>query len=240
MDRSEQLTRKALKTIPQGTYRYADCLDNDGIELDKPVRIEVAATIEGGTAHCDFESTGPQTKGPFNAVPSGSQAAAYFAVRSLTDPSIPTNGGCFRPVTLRLPEGTLVNPEESAPVNSRTATIKRIASCIVGALKEAPPARVPADASSSSLVLMFGGKQDDGYAFRGRRVQCRRQRRWPTARWRRCHRDKRQQLHEPAGGGPGVGGTGTGPPHGPARRFGRPRPVPRRPGLRAGVRVLNR
>jgi N-methylhydantoinase B len=165
LDRSEQLTRKALAEIPNGTYRYVDYLDNDGIDLETPVRIEVAVTISDGSLHCDFEGTGQQTRGPFNAVPSGSQAAAYFAVRALTDPSIPTNGGCFRPVTLHLPKGSLVNPVEPAPVNSRTATIKRITSCIIGALKDAMPARIPADGSSELLVLMFGGQRADGKAF---------------------------------------------------------------------------
>ena len=165
LDRSETLTRKALAAIPDGTYRYEDWLDNDGIDLDSPVPIRVAVTIDGDTMHCDFEGTGAQVRGPFNAVPSGAQAAAYYAVRALTDASIPTNGGCFRPVTLRLPEGSLVNPVEPAPVNSRTATLKRIASVLVGALKDALPERVPADGASALLVLMFGGRRDDGRRY---------------------------------------------------------------------------
>ena len=165
LDRSEALTRAALAEIPDGTYHYVDFLDNDGIELDKPVRIEIAVTIAGETMHCDFTGTGPQTRGPFNAVPSGSQAAAYFAVRALTDPTIPTNGGCFRPVSLHLPEGTLVNPVEPAPVNSRTSTIKRITSVIVGALKDALPDKVPADGASELLVLMFGGARSNGRRY---------------------------------------------------------------------------
>ena len=150
---------------PDGQYRYFDYLDNDGIDLDTPVRIEVCVEVRGETLHCDFTGTSAQTRGPFNAVPSGSQAAAYFAVRALTDSSIPTNGGCFRPVSLHLPPGSLVNPVEPAPVNSRTSTLKRIASCIVGALKEALPDAVPADGSSQLTVLMFGGTHSNGQAF---------------------------------------------------------------------------
>ena len=165
LDRSEALTRKALSKIPDGVWRYVDFLDNDGIALDEPVRIEVAVRVAGETMHCDFTGTGPQTRGPFNAVPSGSQAAAYYAVRAITGASIPTNGGCFRPVSLHLPEGSLVNPTEPAPVNSRTSTIKRIASCLVGALRQAMPERVPADGASALLVLMFGGRRADGKRF---------------------------------------------------------------------------
>ena len=165
LDRSERLTREALRAIPQGTYRYLDYLDNDGIELDRPVPIQVAVTIGDGTLHCDFEGTSAQVRGPFNCVRSGAQAAAFYAVRALTDAAIPTNGGCFRPVSLALPEGSLVNPLEPAPVGSRTSTIKRITSCIVGALKEALPERVPADSASELLVLMFGGRRAGGKRF---------------------------------------------------------------------------
>ena len=165
LDRSEQLTRKALEAIPDGTYSYVDYLDNDGVNLDESVRIEVAVTVSGNKLHCDFEGTDPQTRGPFNAVKSGSQAAAYYAVRAVTDSSIPTNGGCFRPVSLHLPEGTLVNPVEPAPVNSRTATLKRIAGSIVGALKGALPEQIPADSAGELLVLSLGGKNLSGKPY---------------------------------------------------------------------------
>ena len=38
-------------------------------------------------------------------------SAVYFALKAITDPTGPTNGGCFRPIELHLPEGTSVNPE---------------------------------------------------------------------------------------------------------------------------------
>jgi N-methylhydantoinase B len=165
LDRSEILTREALRKIPEGTYRYVDFSDNDGIELDKNIRFEVAVTVKDGTFHCDFTGSSPQVRGPFNCVPSGSLAAACYAVRAVTDPDIPTNAGCFRPITLELPKGSVVNPMEPAPVNSRTATIKRITGCILGALKDVAPDRVPADNCGEMLALMFGGRYGDGTAF---------------------------------------------------------------------------
>ncbi|MGD9884404.1 MAG: hydantoinase B/oxoprolinase family protein [Reyranella sp.] len=165
LDRSEVLTRAALKTIPAGTYRYVDYSDNDGIELDRPIRFEVAVTVKDGAFHCDFTGSSPQVRGPFNCVPSGSLAAACYAVRAVTDPTIPTNAGCFRPITLELPKGSIVNPIEPAPVNARTATIKRITGCILGALKEVLPERVPADSSGELVVLAFGGKHAGGTPF---------------------------------------------------------------------------
>jgi len=165
LDRSEKMTRAALRTLPEGTYRYVDWLDNDGVDLDRRVRIEVAATVRDGTIHFDFTGSNPQVRGPINCVPSGAQAAAYYAVRALTDAQIPTNGGCFRPVTLHLPEGSIVNPQAPAAVNARTATIKRICGAMIGAFADAVPDRVPAASAGLSVMLAFGGRRADGSHF---------------------------------------------------------------------------
>jgi N-methylhydantoinase B/oxoprolinase/acetone carboxylase alpha subunit len=163
--RSETMTRQALAKIPDGTYRYVDFLDNDGIDLDKPIRIEVAVTVKDRALHIDFTGTSPQVRGPLNCVPSGSLAAACFAIRALTDPSIPTNAGCFRPITLHLPEGSLVNPREPAPVNARTSTIKRITGTIMGALAPVLGEKLPAPSAGQMLIVAFGGRTAQGKAF---------------------------------------------------------------------------
>jgi len=163
--RAETMTRAAIRAIPDGTYRYVDWLDNDGIDLDRRLRIEVAVTVAGDDILFDLTGTSPQARGPVNCVPSGSLAAACFAVRALTDPSIPNNGGCFRPITLKLPEGSLVNPRAPAPVNARSATIKRITGCMLAALAEVLPDRVPAPSGGELLVMAFGGHWQGGRPF---------------------------------------------------------------------------
>jgi N-methylhydantoinase B len=165
LDRSEAMTRDVLRTLPNGTYRAVDFLDNDGVDLDRSIRIEVAVTVDDAGMTIDFAGSSPQVRGPFNAVPSGSLAAACYVVRAITDPTIPTNGGCFRPIALRLPEGSIVNPKEPAPVNARTATIKRITGTILAAVAQAAPGRVPADNGGELLVLAFGGERSDGTRY---------------------------------------------------------------------------
>jgi len=165
LDRSEAMTRAALRRLPEGTFRYVDFLDNDGVELERRVRIEIAATVKDGSIHFDFTGTDGQVRGPINCVPSGAYAAAYYAVRALTDAQIPTNAGCFRPVSLHLPAGSLVNPKAPAAVNARTATIKRICGAMVSAFADAVPDRVPAASAGLSVMLAFGGKRADGSSF---------------------------------------------------------------------------
>lgn len=162
LDRSESMTRQTLWQLPQGTFRYVDFLDNDGVALGQPIRVEVAVTIGEGNILFDLTGTSPQVKGPMNCVLSAVQSAAFYAVRALTDPEIPNNGGCFRPISLIMPEGTVVNPVAPAAVNARGATMKRIAGCMVSALAQAMPERVSASSGGELLVLAFGGKWKNG------------------------------------------------------------------------------
>lgn len=166
LERAETMTRRALEQLPVGTYHAVDYLDNDGLDLDHRVRIEVTVKLPGdGTAHFDLSGSSPQVRGPINCVPSGSLAAACYVVRAITDPAIPNNGGCFRPISLALPPGSIVNPLPPAPVNARTATIKRITNTMLAAIAKALPDRVPAAHAGSLLVMAFGGRRGDGTAF---------------------------------------------------------------------------
>jgi N-methylhydantoinase B len=158
MEKAEAMTRACIAQIPDGRYRFTDFLDNDGIELDRPLQICATVTIQGSDITVDFEGTSPQARGPLNAVPSPTVAAVYYVIRAITDPSIPNNGGCFRVAKINLPEASLVNPTFPAPVNARTATVKRIADTLFGALAAALPERIPAAPSGVLTPIFIGGR----------------------------------------------------------------------------------
>jgi N-methylhydantoinase B len=155
--RGERLTRAQIETIPDGDYAFEDYLDDDGVDLGKRVKIAVTLRVRGSSMTFDFTGTDRQVRGPFNSVPASTMSAVFYAVRAISDASIPNNGGCFRAVDAVLPEGTIVNPRPPAPVSCRTATIKRIADTILGALVRALPGRMPAANSGTLLVMAFSG-----------------------------------------------------------------------------------
>ena len=158
LDHAETLTRQELKKIPDGTYTFVDYMDNDGIELDKPIRFQVAVTIKDSDFIVDFTGTSPQVKGPFNCVPSASYAVASYAVKVITGgSSIPNNNGCFRPISLILPEGSIVNPYPPAACGARTLTILRMSDAVLGALTKALPHRLLACSSGVMTSAHFGG-----------------------------------------------------------------------------------
>lgn len=162
LDHAERLTRQELAQIPDGTYEFCDYVDNDGVDLDRVLEIRVRVTVQGSDLHVDFAGTSAQARGPANCAPATILGPVYFAVRALTGAHIPNNSGCFRPVTISAPSGSLVWPERPAPVSIRYHTLKRVVDAILGALAPATPAKIPAASHGSDLCMSWGGEDPVG------------------------------------------------------------------------------
>ena len=108
MDYSEARMRAELKAFPDGHYAFDDYMEDDGIE-DRPYRIHVECHVQGDEIVVDFTGSDKQAKGPINATLGVTWSATYNALLHLTDPSIPKNSGCFRPIKVLAPPGTVVN-----------------------------------------------------------------------------------------------------------------------------------
>ncbi|MFM9847561.1 MAG: hydantoinase B/oxoprolinase family protein [Hyphomicrobiaceae bacterium] len=165
LDYAERRTRARIAEIPDGTYGFTDYMDNDGIDLDRRVPISITVTIRGGDVVVDYAGTSPQVRGPINAPLSGAHASVYFALRCVTDPTIPNNHGCYRPIQVVVPRGCLLNPAPGAPVAIRAHTLKRAADAVLGALVQAIPDRVPAAPAGSISCVSFGGTREDGTRY---------------------------------------------------------------------------
>jgi N-methylhydantoinase B/oxoprolinase/acetone carboxylase alpha subunit len=163
IEHAETLTRGRIREIPNGEYTFHDFIDDDGVNIHQPIRIEATVTVDESSLNVDFTGTGEQARGPVNSVPSATLSGVYYVVRAVTDPDIPNNAGCFAPVTITMPEGTLINPKPPAPVNARSLTVKRIVDVLFGALAEALPEQIPAAGNGQLLSHRFssinGGEQ---------------------------------------------------------------------------------
>jgi N-methylhydantoinase B len=165
MNRAEIVTRAHISEIPDGSYTFWDWLDNDGIVLDKRIRIQATLTIKGSDVLVDFAGTDPQVKGAANAAFSHAACVVAYCIRCVTDPTLPNNAGCFRPISVRLPEGSVVNPRHPAALNARTMTVCRMTDVIFGCLAQAAPERVRASSSSMEGVSFSGRRSRDGRAY---------------------------------------------------------------------------
>jgi N-methylhydantoinase A/oxoprolinase/acetone carboxylase beta subunit/N-methylhydantoinase B/oxoprolinase/acetone carboxylase alpha subunit len=157
MNQSEQLTRLKIEEIPAGRYTFYDFIDEDGVNHDKPIRLEVTVEVKGSDLYIDWEGTSPQTKGPINCVVSSSLAPCYYVVRAITDPTIPNNEGCYRMVHVNLPRGSLVNANPPGACGLRATTFIRMTDVLFGALIQAVPNRIGACSSGDENVHYVSG-----------------------------------------------------------------------------------
>ena len=151
---SERMVRQAIASLPDGCYRAEDRLE----PIEGELVIKAAVTIAGEEVEIDFSGTSPQHEGNLNCPLAVTRSACFFVVRSLTEPDLPASGGAFAPVTVRAPEGSLVNARPpAAVVAGNTETSSRIVDCVLSAFAQAIP--VPAQGQGTMNNLTFGNSR---------------------------------------------------------------------------------
>ena len=163
-----ELKDYAERRMREELAAFEDVLDDDGRgTTDLPVVATV--TIAEDAVTVDFTGTADQVPGPVNAVRAVTASATYFAVRAVTDPDIPPNHGCYRPITIETPAGSLVDADPpAAVVGGNLETSQRVTDVVLGAFADAAPDRVPAAGQGTMNNLTVGGTDPrDGspYAF---------------------------------------------------------------------------
>ena len=157
LDYSDRRMRHQISLLPQGEACFEDVLDNDGIS-EGSIPICVRVVIQGDQIEVDFSGTADQVCGPVNAVFAVTASATYYAIRAFADPDIPPNSGCYRPIKITAPEGSIVNACLPAPVvGGNLETSQRIVDVILGALGTLAPERSMAACQGSMNNLAIGG-----------------------------------------------------------------------------------
>ena len=157
LDYSAEMVKQTLMEIPAGRYHAIDWLELETAATN--ARIEVTITVgASGSIHFDFNGTSSQTHTPLNATEAITRSACLYVVRCMVNEDIPTNEGCFRPVTVNAPSGTLLNASHGAAVAAgNVETSQRIVDVILQALASAMPQSIPADSQGTMNNLTIGG-----------------------------------------------------------------------------------
>jgi N-methylhydantoinase B len=158
---SERRMRAALSSIGEGVFEARDYLEDR--EGEPRICIALRLELRDGEARFDYTGTSEQIAFPLNAVLGVTLSGIHYALRAATDPTIPMNDGCFRPVCVRVPEGSLLNPRRPAPVSGgNVETSMRNADVVLQALSQAAPSRIPACSGGTMSNVMLGGTRPDG------------------------------------------------------------------------------
>jgi 5-oxoprolinase (ATP-hydrolysing)/N-methylhydantoinase A len=141
-DRSEAAMRAAIDRIPDGAYTgQVEC---DAV-VDRILILPVCIRVKGDELTVDWEGAPPQvSRGGVNCTYSYTAAHSTYALKCLLTPNVPSNAGCFRPLHVRAPEGSILNCRYPAAVNARTMVGWYCAPAIFSALARALPDRTQA------------------------------------------------------------------------------------------------
>lgn len=162
MDYSERRMRAEVDAIPDGVYEARDWMEDTGYS-EEPAEICVKVTVQGDEIAFDYSGTAPQVDGPVNAPLGVTIAGIFYTLISITDPTIPVNDGCFRPVALNVSEGCMMNPRRPAPVaGGNVETSQRNVDVLMRALAQAVPEKVPAAGPGTMSNISIGGLREDG------------------------------------------------------------------------------
>lgn len=134
IEQGERAVREVIAAWPDGISTVTGYLDNDGIRLDRPVRITVTARIRGDQIEFDLSESDDQTLGPVNMPMMYGDNAVFYAVISCAAPDFGFNDGIRRVVSIVRRPGSLFDPQGLAPVGAATSMQHRVADLCFEAL----------------------------------------------------------------------------------------------------------
>jgi N-methylhydantoinase B len=158
MDHSEAESREQTLSIPDGVYEAESYMDDDGIDIGKPIPIRVKVIVEGDEMTIDLSDISSQVRGFYNSGVTTGHACAQVAFKCLTSPTgYPINDGSFRNLTSIVPMGKVVSAERPAPMRWWMTFPMTVVDTVFKALEPAIPHRVIAGHHADLIVVMFHG-----------------------------------------------------------------------------------
>ncbi|EAV41779.1 N-methylhydantoinase A [Roseibium aggregatum IAM 12614] len=154
---SEKAMRDAIRALPDGEYRSTITNNPLGETITYPVLVKV----EDDSITVDFDGAPPQLpQGGLNATLNYTAAHATYPLKCMLTPSVRGNAGCYRPFTVKAPEGSILNPTYPAAVNLRTRTGWYLAPNIFRALAQAAPDKVQSFTGLAVAANIYGQDRD--------------------------------------------------------------------------------
>ena len=160
IDRTEKSMREEIEKIPDGIYRAEGIVE----QMKGKENVVIKATIEvrGSDILVDLDGSSPQVNWGGNVVFNFTYAYVFMAMKSIFGPDVPNNDGCARPITLRAPEGSVVNCKFPAAVAARLVIGHFLTEIIYRALSGVLPDKViAASGGTPAQMNVFYGKRND-------------------------------------------------------------------------------
>ncbi len=158
IDRCAEVVReKGLPFFPEGEFTGEDFIENDGITLEEPVKMQITVRKYPEKMILDFEGTSPEAKGPINWPLDGRHYSKWLgAFFKAQVPGIIINEGVTDVFRCYVPKKTILSSEFPAPVVSRMTCMLRMISAYTVALAKAFDGEVVADMQNIQIYGLYG------------------------------------------------------------------------------------
>ena len=155
--RSQEAMRAAIAEMADGEYTNEVFTDGMGA----PLKIAVKLKVEGDAISVDYAGSSPQIDhGGINCTMIYSLGHTLYTLACLLVPEVPVNEGCFEPIRVTAPEGSIINCTFPASVGSRVNTGWYIHGAIFQALSAVLPDRIQAGNGLMSILQTYGVEAD--------------------------------------------------------------------------------
>jgi len=127
-DNAEESVRRVIDRLNDGDFVY---------RLDSGAQIAVKVFVDRvmRKAIIDFSGTSSQDRLNYNAPLAICHAVVLYVFRTLVGTDIPMNEGCLKPLDIRVPKGSMINPEyPAAVISGNTEVSQALADALYGAL----------------------------------------------------------------------------------------------------------
>ncbi len=161
LSRTEKSMRAAIEKIPDGVYRAQGIIEQ--IEGREDVVIKAAVEVKGSDIMVDLDGSSGHVDWGGNVVYNFTYAYVFMALKSIFDPDIPNNDGCAAPISMKAPEGSVVNCAFPVAVAARMQIGHFLTEIVYRALAEAVPERVIAGSGGTPATMnVFYGRRNNG------------------------------------------------------------------------------
>lgn len=154
-DYGERIFLSKIEKIEKGTYDAVDYIETPDY---RNLKLQVKIEIGNEKIRIDYEGTDNQVDIPLNAVLGVTISGVHFVFKTLLGEDLPLNYGAFKNIEIKVPEGTILNPQFPYPVaGGNVETSQRNADVLYLAMSKAMPEIVPAASGGSMNNVMIGG-----------------------------------------------------------------------------------
>ncbi len=167
LNRTKEAMEKLIKKmIPTEKIKFTDFIDDDGVG-NGPFKIELTMWRQNGKAYFDFTGTDPQAEGSINLHLNDGLCKMFIGIYLIMayDPEIMFNDGFYELIDIHLPEGSILNPKEPAPLSNRLSTKTRLFDVLSGALGFANKELSIAAGYGTSPFFVYSGYKENGEYF---------------------------------------------------------------------------